>query len=179
MIKTTIQLNFHGEKYIRNLSGEINDAINRGAMLVQRETKELLNKTGKSIPAKAGLNSAKTVQGRKNAPSEKSMNLAAMKAQRLYWYGEPLHRWVEASQPGSPPHKQTGTLQRSISIQPSKRSSKKMTAKIGPAQQLKYARVHEMGSDKMPMRPYLTPAFMACEPKIMQYLANAIRNAKP
>lgn len=179
MLKAKIEFKFSGEKYIANLSGGLNDAINKGALLIQRETKEFLNQTGKSMPAKAGLNSVATVAERKKTPAAKNMNLAAMKAQRLYWYAEPLHRWVQSSQPGSPPHKQTGTLQRSISVEPSRPSVKKMVAKVGPAQELKYARVHELGSSDMPMRPYLTPAFVACEPKIMQYLKSAIRNAKP
>lgn len=176
MIRAKIDFKFQGKKYISNLEKNMERAIEKSALMVQRDTKQLLNQSGKSMPAKAGLNDTSTVGERKNKPAQKGMTVKEMKAARLYWYGEPLHRWVEASQPGNPPHKQTGTLQRSIMVQFFKR---KLEARIGPMAELKYARVHEMGSDKMPMRPYLKPAFDGLEQKILQMMVDAVQSTEP
>ena len=179
MLKAKIEFKFSGDQYIKSMSENVSNAINRGALLVQNETKTLLNQSGKSMPAKGKLNTAASVAGRKRTPADKGMTAAEMKAKRLYFYGEPLHRWVEASKVGDPPHKQTGNLQRSINVELSSPRKKKIESKIGPAQQLVYARVHEMGSDKMPARPYLTPAFLSNEKKILKLIESAIMETKP
>ena len=86
---------------------------------------------------------------------------------RIYWYGEPLHRWVQSSQPGSPPHKQTGTLQRSIAVE---MESHGMKAKIGPSQRLIYGRIQELGGRgliRLPPRPYMRPALLAESQRVL------------
>ena len=95
---------------------------------------------------------------------------------RVYWYGEPINKWTTASNPGSPPHKQTGNLQRSIQYQMALNG---LSAKIGPVDQLKYARRMELGGKKLPARPYLKPAFDKCLPQILQWIQSAIVQVKP
>jgi HK97 gp10 family phage protein len=180
MIRKKIKYNFQGQKFIQNLERSLESAAIQGALMVERDAKKLLNNTGKSFPAKAGYNSpifkGDGVPERKTKPADMGVSLKTLKAQRVYWYGEPLHRWVQASMPGSPPNKQTGTLQRSIIHEYSKA---KKEAKIGPAQQLKYARVQELGSAQMPERPYLTPAFKMNEKKIFKLFADAVKRTMP
>lgn len=97
---------------------------------------------------------------------------------RVYWYGEPLHRWVQSSVPGTPPHKQTGELQRRISVQPVNEGYR---AKVGPANNLKYGRIQELGGKTrfgtLPPRPYLEPSFQKMVPAIMQDFRVAIAKA--
>ena len=96
---------------------------------------------------------------------------------RIYWYGEPLHRWVQSSPPGSPPHKQRGTLQQSITVEPTHAG---LRAKIGPAQSLIYSRIQELGGKGMinlPARPYMRPAFESQQQAILFQFALAVQRA--
>lgn len=95
---------------------------------------------------------------------------------RVYWYGSPLSRWVTASQPGSPPHKQTGNLQQ-ISIETARGG---MSAKVGPRYGLIYARIQELGGNGMinlAPRPYMKPAFISCLPEMQSLIQAAIVKA--
>jgi hypothetical protein len=170
MIKAKIAFEFSGKKYAEKLADNLNRTILRGALMVENQTKQLLNQSGKSMPAKMGINQPKTAQARKKGIGIKP---ATRKQLGLYWYGEPLHRWVEASQRGTPPHKQTGTLQRSITHE---REPQKLRAKIGPSQNLVYARRLELGDLD---RPYLTPAFLSLEAKILKMLTETVKDAQP
>lgn len=160
------------------------------ALSIQRESKKLLNRSGKGVTAKLGLNkvsgkgtsklsgaektelrykqglesldSVKTVHGRK---SKLTFGGSKDGNDRIYWYREPLHRWVQASAPGTPPHKQTGNLQQ-IAVE---FSGSKQRAKIGPRYGLKYARIQELGGKglvNLAARPYMTPALAAVSPQI-------------
>jgi phage gpG-like protein len=96
---------------------------------------------------------------------------------RVYWYGEPLHRWVQASQPGTPPHKQTGNLARIVV----EKVQGGLRAKVGPKQGLIYARVQELGGKTgwgiLPARPYMRPAFEANQQAILFQFALAVQKA--
>jgi phage gpG-like protein len=96
---------------------------------------------------------------------------------RVYWYGEPLHRWVQASQPGTPPHKQTGNLARIVV----EKVQGGLRAKVGPKQGLIYARAQELGGKTgwgiLPARPYMRPAFEQNQQAILFLFALAVQKA--
>lgn len=96
-------------------------------------------------------------------------------ANRIYWYGEPLNKWVMASNPGDPPHKQLGDLQKSIDWQ---KLDNGLNAKVGPKDGLVYARAQELGWKHLPPRPYLEPAFQANIKYIAAEFAWAIQKTK-
>lgn len=190
MITASFSLDWKGDPYKRKLLRELQRATRQGAERVLRNAKqEQLNTSGKAATTKAGLNKGdtqarkdreiymhdlKTVASKKTGASLQfggtyrfftksayGSNVKWFKVKRVYWYGDPLHRWVQSSQPGSPPHKQTGTLQRSIAVQVEGHG---MKAKIGPGQRLIYGRIQELGGRgliNLPPRPYMRPALLA------------------
>lgn len=96
---------------------------------------------------------------------------------RVYWYGDPLNRWVQSSMPGTPPHKQHGDLQKSIQCE---FNDAMLYAKIGPAHGFKYGRIHELGGKaliNLPPRPYLAPAFQMSQPDIFAQFQSAMIRA--
>lgn len=189
MITYSYKLNWQGKLAINRYNAAIENAVAESAIRVQDQAKVLLKKSGKGVAAKLGLNKdnkskkisgaektdlrlreglaklsdVKTVHGKKN---KLTFGGSFKGVDRIYWYREPLHRWVQSSQPGTPPHMQTGTLQKSIFIQ---FYNNKMGAKIGPQYGLKYARIQELGGRGMinlPPRPYMQPAYEMVLPKI-------------
>lgn len=194
MITATYKLNWKGEPYKRRLLRELQRATREGAERVRRNAKQdQLNTTGKAATTKAGLNRGNVAKriGRRamivDLKQVRSVRLPKRKSllfggsyngiDRIYWYGEPLHRWVQSSQPGTPPHKQTGTLQRSIAVEV---ASHGLRAKIGPGQQLKYGRIQELGGKgliNLPPRPYMRPALLAEAQRIMFGFEMAIARA--
>ena len=174
MIRAKFEFTSNAKSYVKNLEINLQNVVRRSALMVRDQTVMLLNKSGKSAPAKSGMNVG-SVEARKAMPRQAGLTRNDMKSKGLYWYGEPLHRWVEASQPGTPPHKQTGTLQRSITTEI---NAEKTTAKIGPTQKLVYARHLELGG-KMAARPYLLPAFKMMQDKIQKLFADTVRNTNP
>ena len=184
MITANYKLDWKGEPYKRKLLRELQRATSKGAERVRRNAIAVqLNTSGKAATAKAGLNkgtaadrwarrksiqdlkTVKAIRGRRKVltfggnytyQSRKTKTMTTV--DRIYWYGEPLHRWVQSSPPGSPPYKQTGTLQRSIAVETETHGLK---AKIGPGNQLKYGRIQELGGRgliNLPPRPYMRPA---------------------
>lgn len=95
---------------------------------------------------------------------------------RVYWYGEPVNKWVTASRPGDPPHRQTNDgLRARIWYE---FSSDGLSAKVGPLDKIKYARRQELGGPgSFPARPYLRPSFLACKPKIIDMIKDAAEKA--
>jgi hypothetical protein len=199
MIQYRTNLKWNGPIVLSRINREIKQAVRQGAERVRRAAKDpLLNKSGKSMTARAGLNKGKTPVGRwyhgvGNLTGLNIVNfgkssmasggiLAAGKLKnqttidRVYWYGEPLHRWVQSSVPGTPPHKQTGHLQRSIAVEI---VNDGLRAKIGPAQGLKYARIQELGSKsgRLAARPYMAPALTMTQSAIVQDFFRAIARA--
>lgn len=169
MITAKFQFKWEGRKITQRLRAEIARATHQGAIRIQRTAKDpILNKPGKAMMGLSGINRG-TVAARRSAGLKRLKGARTLTFKRkgilrtanyVYWYGEPLHRWVQASAPGTPPHKQTGTLQRSIAVQI---SQDKLSAKVGPGQGLVYARVQELGGKTrrgvLPPRPYMKPAF--------------------
>lgn len=194
MITASYKLNWQGEPYKRRLLRELQRATREGAERVRRNAKESqLNASGKAATTKAGLNKGSVANriGRRGLIADlkqvRSVRLPKRKSllfsgsykgiDRIYWYGEPLHRWVQSSRPGTPPHKQTGTLQRSIAVET---ASHGMKAKVGPGQMLKYGRIQELGGKgliNLPPRPYMRPALMAELQRIMFGFEMAIARA--
>jgi len=84
----------------------------------------------------------------------------------------------EPSAPGEPPHKQGGHLRSSIQVEPSK---DRFSAKVGPVDNLIYARLQELGGKTkrgtFPPRPYLEPSFEKCLPLIEARIADALKKA--
>lgn len=206
MITATYKLNWQGEPYKRRLLRELQRATRQGAKRVQRNAKETqLNTSGQAATNKSGMNRGSVVQRFRRVDqslddrreiswitskgSRKTIVMGTyrfkgrhakkrtFRIDRVYWYGNPLFRWVQSSQPGTPPHKQTGTLQRSIAVEV---ASHGLKAKVGPGQKLKYARIQELGGKGMlnlPPRPYMRPALMAELQKIMFGYEMAIARA--
>jgi hypothetical protein len=203
MLKYNYSLNWKGKLAIAKYSQAIQRAVAKSAILVQREAKTLLNQSGKGVVAKLGLNKVggkgvsklsgaektelrykqglavlskpKTIIGKKN---KITLGGSYGGVDRIYWYGSPLHRWVQSSQPGTPPHKQTGTLQRSIAFQ---FYNFKMAARIGPQNKLIYGRIQELGGKgliNLPPRPYLRPAFEKVTPQIDEIFVKELGNIK-
>lgn len=84
----------------------------------------------------------------------------------------------QPSAPGDPPHKQTGNLR--VHVQ-AVFANDRLSAKVGPVDELKYARIHELGGKTtratFPARPYLEPSFQKCLPWIQQEIAKAMKKA--
>lgn len=202
MINVNIDLQWNGNAYISRLKTELSKAIRRSAGGVRNEAVNLLNVSGKSATrnlnkvtgkGSRGLTATQknnqifqngliAINNLKKITSTKTNKTFIMggsigSIDRIYWYGAPLHRWVQSSPPGSPPHKQTGNLQQ-IAIE---YSAGGLTAKVGPKYGLKYARIQELGGRgiiRLPPRPYMKPAFDSQIANIMQNIANAIAKAQ-
>lgn len=201
MIQAKFHLEWDGDKLAAKLNRELQREVLKSGEKVRDQTKKLLNESGKGVVAKTGLNkpgkgSSKMTTTQKSqavyqnglkaiqklrtvtsAKAGKTLHVSGsyQGVDRIYYYGNPLHRWVQSSPPGSPPHKQHGTLQRSISVEP---TSGGMRVKVGPAHGLKYARIQELGGRgmiRLPARPYLKPAFESQQNDILARIQAAIQ----
>ena len=201
MINATFKLEWNGPEYTARLHKELQRAVRQSAGLVRNKAVELLNVSGKSATRSLNRQSGKAFKGltttQKNAAifNRGMQNIKGLKTvqskatgatltlggshngvDRIYWYGSPLNRWVQASQPGTPPHKQTGNLQQ-IAIEFSQANLK---AKVGPKYGLKYARIQELGGKglvTLAPRPYLKPAFESQQQAILFQFALAVQRA--
>jgi len=203
MIKATFKFEWNDQEYLNRITREIQRTVHKSGYRVQKAAKELLKESGKGVTAKLGLNTPgkgsskmtatqkneaifnngknaisglKTVKGVKTA-SSLTFGGNYKGTDRIYWYGNPLHRWVQSSPPGSPPHKQHGTLQRSITVEPVENG---MRVKVGPAKLLKYSRIQELGGKgliRLPARPYMKPAFESQQQAILDDFQEAIKRA--
>jgi hypothetical protein len=199
MISRDFRLEWNGEAYKARLHKELSEAIRISAGKVRKAAVKLLNKPGQTAAnalnkqkskAFKGLNATqknaltfssglKKVQGLKTVKGRKStmrFGGSYKGASRIYWYGPPQNRWTTASAPGSPPHRQSGNLQK-IVIEPSRGG---LHAKVGPMEGLKYARIQELGGKGMinlPPRPYMRPAMESQQAEIMDRFEQAIQKA--
>jgi len=201
MIEYSYKLNWKGKVAFAKYRAATEMAVARSALEVQRAAKKLLNKSGKGVTAKLGLNSennSKKISGAEKTEMRLREGIAKLSGlktihskknkltfggsfkgtSRIYWYREPLHRWVQASQPGTPPHKQSGKLQQIVV----KLFRGGTAAKIGPQYGLKYARIQELGGRGMvnlAPRPYMRPAYESVIPQIdgifKKYLGKAVK----
>lgn len=203
MIQAKFTLSWQGGNYTLRVNRELKRAVLKSGEKVRDQAKKLLNESGKGVVAKTGLNrpgkgSSKMTTTQKSQAVyqnglKKVQNLQTVTSakagktlhvggsyrgvDRIYYYGNPLHRWVQSSLPGTPPHKQTGTLQRSITVEPTHGG---LRVKIGPAQGLKYGRIQELGGRAMirlPARPYMRPAFESQQQAILFQFQLAIQRA--
>lgn len=182
MIVYNRKIRWYDKAFIWKYEKAIKTAVQKSAILVQREVRQSLSNVGD----KAGLNTLnkiKDVRKRRAAGEEamgdtlsqfetkkhkvqwggtlKYMDKAGKlrEANRIYWYAEPLHRWAQASVPGTPPNAQQGMrggLKASITWEKFKDG---MQAKVGPNYKLKYALAQEFGGRGLPERPYMRPAY--------------------
>jgi len=201
MINATFKLDWQGGAFASRLQGELKQAVQKSARLVRRAAVDLLNVTGKAATRDLNRSSSKAFKGlnktQKNAlifsnGMAKIKGLKTIKSVKtgasltmggshngvkgIYWYGSPLNRWVSSSPAGSPPHKQSGNLQK-INVEYSQGDYK---ARIGPQQGLKYARIQELGGKgliRLPPRPYMRPAFESQQQAIMFQFALALQRA--
>jgi hypothetical protein len=203
MIRFTYNLKWNGPVILSRVEREVKRAVRQGAERVRRAAKDpLLNRSGKAATAIAGLNrgniSDRWNRGVSGMKGLSIINLGSKQiafggiyrfrgkanprrkfaVDRVYWYGEPLHRWVQSSTPGTPPHKQTGTLQRSVAVET---INDGMRAKVGPGNGLKYARIQEIGGrtrfGTLPPRPYMKPALEMTQSAILQDFYKAVARA--
>jgi len=132
--------------YLSDAKGALEKAIMKGGVIVQRETKILLNKNkGKST----GRNRA-TGRFQKSAKSR--------------------------SKAGEVPFKQTGTLARSIQVEGARTGWGEFIARVGataPAD--KYGKALELGTENMAPRPYLRPAFDNKQKEIIAVIRAGIK----
>jgi hypothetical protein len=201
MIKASFKLDWQGGAFSARLQGELRQAVQKSARLVRRAAVDLLNVTGKAATRDLNRSSSKAFKGlnktQKNAlifsnGMAKIKGLKTIKSVKtgasltmggshngvkgIYWYGSPLNRWVSSSPAGSPPHKQSGQLQK-IAVEYSQGDYK---ARIGPQQGLKYARIQELGGKgliRLPPRPYMRPAFESQQEAIIFQFAMALQRA--
>lgn len=193
------KLQWRGPQYQARVENEVKKAIRISAGKVRTAavrllnvggsaaTKDLNKQTGKAF---AGMTTTEKNDKIKSDGIAKISGLKTVKsgkttlrfggtsggASRVYWYGSPLNRWTTASQPGTPPHRQTGTLKR-ISIETARGG---MSAKVGPGYGLKYARIQELGGKGMinlAPRPYMRPAFEQCLDEIQATIKSAMKAA--
>jgi HK97 gp10 family phage protein len=132
--------------YLSDAKGALEKAIMKGGVIVQRETKILLNKNkGKAT----GRNRA-TGRFQKSAKSR--------------------------SKAGEVPFKQTGTLARSIQVEGARTGWGEFIARVGataPAD--KYGKALELGTENMAPRPYLRPAFDNKQKEIIAVIQAGIK----
>jgi hypothetical protein len=96
---------------------------------------------------------------------------------RIYWNSD-INKWTTSSAPGTPPHMQSRTLRNRIVYE---MVNNGMRAKIGPAQELKYGRMQELGGKTrfgtLPPRPYMAPALAMTQSAILQDFYRAVARA--
>ena len=85
-------------------------------------------------------------------------------------------RIYQASAPGEPPRKRTGTLQKSIAHEV-ERESNAIVARVGT--KVDYGRYLEFGTRKMAARPYLQPALTEYLPKFHAIVMTDLRRKFP
>lgn len=183
-------------KFTSAVATRMHTAIGSSLDLIARETKKVLSKTGPNAELQ------KAFGKRKTGPHSRAAGISAIqglnqkkhgvyaggtftdskgeKHDRIYWYGEPLKKWVQASAVGDPPHKQTGHLRNSVQRQLDRSPlGNVVSGKAGPLDKLVYARRHELGGPKnYPKRPFLLPVFNKLKTRIEARLKNAAKGGK-
>lgn len=100
---------------------------------------------------------------------------------RAYKRGKKIHK---ASAPGRPPARDTGTLASSVSYEVSRRGFN-IQGRVGPDlgkirmrsrhTEPDYGSYLELGTSRMKARPWLKPALIRSQHKIMQYFKHSLR----
>jgi len=202
MITAKFNLSWQGGEYSNRLHKELQKAVEQSALRVQRSAKELLNVPGQAAVTPLGLNRARGKGVSKLTTTQKNLRIFAQGLQtvqnlktvtsrktgkslrfggsmggvdRIYWNND-TRRWTTASEPGTPPHRQSGNL-RKIAYE---KTHGGLKAKVGPQQGLVYARIQELGGKGMinlPARPYMRPAFESQQQAILFQFALAVQRA--
>ena len=177
----TITYTFKGEELKSNVEKSVLRGVGEACDMLVAETKKALNKTGPNKEIQkafgirkdngphsfdAGLVGIKGLSfigmGKKNRVVAHGGTFTDSKGtdhEGMYYYGEPLLKWVQASKPGTPPHAQSRALRDSIGKQ---RNPAKLTGRVGPQDELVYARRQELGGPgSFPARPFLRPTLKA------------------
>ena len=136
-MRTHVRVKMHTRLVVDKAGAGARKAVKLAAADVEREAKMLTNAGGGS---------------------------AAPGASGAYYYGAPLHRWVRASAPGEPPHKQTAAIQSSIAFEIAPDG---LSALVGPS--VYYGKFLEFGTRRMAARPFVRPALAHVLPRIQQY----------
>lgn len=199
MSETKVTITWNGDKYTAVVRRELRSAVRRGAGEVKKHASALLNEEGTAVTTPHGIGAQ---NGRKKLSRDqifarglgmarpdkiittKSGSMVTIGGRmgnqnRIYW-NETTGKWTQSSVPGTPPHKQSGKLQQSVTFQ---MGAGDMSAKIGPGQGLVYARIQELGGKTrfgtLPKRPYMKPAFQASITRVLAFIANAVERSKP
>jgi len=130
------------DRFRRAVHAEQKRRLSRAAIVVDRDAKELLSVAGTGVVGPGGA------------------VVRAVKRTRKTIYG------AFPSSPGSPPHKQTGHLRRSVTWELIQ--GVKMLARVGT--NVKYGRWLELGTSRMLPRPWLVRAFRDAMPTVKSIL---------
>lgn len=187
------ELNFNGNRIKKTAETAVSHAIGQSCDFLVKRVKETLSKTGanKTFQKAFGISKKDGPHNRGLGESTiknlKSFTIGKHKISHggtftdkdggqhdgMYWYGEPLNKWAQASPVGKPPHKQLGNLRNSIDREHTLGS---MTGKVGPTDELVYARRQELGGPgRYPARPYLRPTFEKYRSKIEDTITKAAK----
>lgn len=80
------------------------------------------------------------------------------------------------SPPGSPPSLVTGRLRRSVQVNgPRREGDDQWVAEVGPTAH--YAMYQELGTSRLPARPFIAPAYAQAAPEIRNIIVGALRRA--
>ena len=189
------ELKFNGNAIRKSAEMKVSDMVGQACDYLVREVKDALNKTGANKTFQKAFGISK-----RNGPHDRARGESMIqglqelkigkhrishggtftdsdggKHDGMYWYGEPLNKWAQASPVGTPPHKQLGNLRQSIDREFVRGQ---MSGKVGPTDELVYARRQELGGPgRYPARPYLRPTFEKNRAKIEAMLAKAAKGA--
>lgn len=185
---TIVKIAWNAKKYVQNVNRQTAASIRRASELVAKKTKEALDKPGENTVSplnevgkkkrfQSGVDRLEGLQSHGVRHFGGSIDIDNKTVKGVYWNAA-SHKWTTASAPGTPPHKQTGKLRQRIKAV---RSSDGLTARVGPLDELKYARVQELGGPTwratLPPRPYLGPSFDACKDMINRIIKYGIKKA--
>ena len=190
-----IEVKIKTDSLLRNVNNAVMTGVGRACDFMIKQTKFALNTTGpnKALQKAFGINKKDGPHsfdaglvgisglkfiglGKKNRTVAHGGTFTDDKGGQhdgMYFYGEPLNKWVQASPVGKPPHAQSRALRDSIDKQ---LDYSKMSGRVGPRDELVYARRQELGGPgSYPARPYLRPTLMANRAAIGRILIDVVK----
>lgn len=177
----SVEVKWRGKRAPDAIKMAFRDAVEDCALLLVKETRKALSKSGpnKDLQKEFGIDKESGPhdfrKGREALWTGVFTDSKGKEHAGMYFYGEPLKKWVQASPVGEPPHQQTGSLLRSIEHEMMPNG---ITARVGPLDELEYARRHEIGGpDSYPDRPFLKPTLERLQGKIRETLTKAAKRA--
>lgn len=185
---TIVKIAWNAKKYVQNVNRQTAASIRRASQLVVKTTRNALSKPGENAVSplnevkkkdrfQSGMNRVQGLQSHGVRHFGGSIDIDNKTVKGVYW-NQAAHKWTTASEPGTPPHKQTGSLRRAIDAE---RSRDGLTAKVGPRDKLVYARIQELGGRAwratLPPRPFLGPSFDAVKEMCNRIIKYGIKKA--